>query len=131
MIAKVEKNLTLAVWMLPQSRIPNSNNSHKRQAKDLEISKLEENGRPRPRHLNLLVLIYLTETDDFGDFQHSPGPSATTSDSSTSFSSGSSEKLALEKFKLPSHSLQSSQGGVVKIPSLPWNKSATKRFADI
>lgn len=68
----------------------------------------------------------VTETDDFGDFQHSPGPSATTSDSSTSFSSGSSEKLAssLEKFKLPSHSLLSSQGGV-KIPSLPGKNSVT------
>jgi len=68
----------------------------------------------------------VTETDDFGDFQHSPGPSATTSDSSTSFSTGSSEKLvsSLEKFKLPSHSLLSSQGGV-KIPSLPGNKSVT------
>lgn len=66
----------------------------------------------------------LTETDDFGDFQHSPGPSATTSDSSTSFSSGSSEKLAssLEKFKLSSHSLLSTQGGV-KIPSQPESKS--------
>jgi len=66
----------------------------------------------------------LTETDDFGDFQHSPGPSAMTSDSSTSFSFGSSEKLAssLEKFKLSSHSLLSTQGGV-KIPSLPENKS--------
>ena len=68
----------------------------------------------------------LTETDDFGEFQHSPGPSATTSDSSTSFSLGSSEKLAssLEKFKLSSHSLLCAQGGV-KIPSLPENKSLT------
>ena len=68
----------------------------------------------------------MAESDDFGDFQHSPGPSATTSDSSTSLRSGSSEKLAssLEKFKLPSHSLLSTQGGV-KIPSLPGNKSLT------
>ena len=68
----------------------------------------------------------VTETDDFGDFQHSPGPSAMTSDSSASFSFGSSEKLAssLEKFKMSSHSLLSTQGGV-KIPSLPEIKSLT------
>ena len=68
----------------------------------------------------------LTETGDFGDFQHSPGPSAMTGDSLTSFSSGSPEKLAssLEKFKLSSHSLPSTQGGV-KIPNLPENKRVT------
>ena len=67
----------------------------------------------------------LTETDDFSDFQHSPGPSAVTGDSSTSFSSGSSEKLAssLEKFKLSSHSLLTTQG--VKIPNQPENKRVT------
>ena len=68
----------------------------------------------------------LTETDDFGDFQHSPGPSAMTGDSSTSISSGSSEKLAssLEKFKFSGHSLLSTQAGV-KIPNLPENKCST------
>ena len=68
----------------------------------------------------------LTETDDFGDFQHSPGPSAMTGDSSTSISSGSSEKLAssLEKFKLSSHSLLSTQGGV-KVPNLAESKCST------
>ena len=47
-ISKVERNLTLAVWMLHQSWSPSNHNSHKRQPKDLEISKSEENCRPKP-----------------------------------------------------------------------------------
>lgn len=73
----------------------------------------------------------LTETDDFGDFHHSPAPFSTSNNSSKSFSSGSSEKLAssLEKFKLSSHSLPSTQGGV-NIPSLPGNENLGKSLTN-
>ena len=72
-----------------------------------------------------------TETDDFGDFQHSPGPFSTSSNSSMSFTSGSSEKLAssLEKFKLSSHALPSSQGSA-KLPSLPANEGLGKSLTN-
>ena len=56
----------------------------------------------------------LTEADDFGDFQHSPGPLSTSSKGFTSFSSGGSEKLvsSLENFKLSNSAPSSAQGGV-------------------
>lgn len=65
----------------------------------------------------------VTEVDDFGDFQHSPGPFSTSDKGFSSFSSGGSEKLvsSLEKFKLSNDNLSSAQGEV-KTPSLPGNK---------
>ena len=71
----------------------------------------------------------LAETDYFGDFQHSPGPFS--SDNAVSFNCSSSEKLAssLEKFKLASHTLPSTQGGV-KSPSLPGYKDLGKGLTD-
>ncbi|KAL9988732.1 hypothetical protein ACROYT_G003211 [Oculina patagonica] len=73
----------------------------------------------------------LTETDDFGDFQHSPGPLSTSSNSSMSFTSGSSEKLAssLEKFKLSSHANSSTQGSA-KTSSLPGKEGLGKNLTN-
>ena len=68
----------------------------------------------------------LRGADDFGDFQHSPGPLSTTK-GFASFGSSGSEKLAssLEKFKLSNNALSSSQGGLTP-PSLTGNKGLAK-----
>ena len=69
----------------------------------------------------------LRGADDFGDFQHSPGPLSTTSKGFASFGSSGSEKLvsSLEKFKLSNNALSSPQGGLTP-PTLAGNEGFAK-----
>ena len=84
----------------------------KAKTSELADIKLFPNNNSTTKSITSIDSKSLTKTDDFGNFQHSPGPFSSTTNSSASFSSGSSEKLAssLEKFKLSIHSLPSTEG---------------------
>lgn len=90
------------------------------------------NGDSTSKSISNINTKNLSEIDDFGDFQHSPGPFSTGSNSSTSLTSDSSERLtsSLEKFKLSSNSLPSTQG-IAKIPSLLRNDGFGKNSTNI